>query len=107
MNDSSQHDLDGESGLEGIDLVPHLQMKGQVKDHPQGRQGSRQAHLKTAGLKFGHESDFRSLKRGPGWIQDPSSLPSSLWQVGVNPNYCQEYSLVEVILGVAGGVDLS
>ena len=74
MNDSSQHDLNGKSGLEGIDLVPYCQMKG----HPPGRQGLRQVHLKTAGLVFGLKSERQRLEMVPDWIQDPSSLPSNL-----------------------------
>ena len=74
MNDSSQHGLDGKSGLEGIDLVAHRQMKG----HPLGQQGLRQVHLETAGLEFGLKSERQRLKRVPDWIQDPLSLPSNL-----------------------------
>ena len=52
MNDSSQHGLNGKSGLEGIDLAPHRRMKGLMKGHPPGRQGLRLVHLETAGLEF-------------------------------------------------------
>ena len=71
VNDSSQHGLNGKSGLEGIDLAPHRRMKGLMKGHPPDQQGLRQVLLETAGLEFG-------LERVPDWSQVPSSLPSNL-----------------------------
>ena len=83
-------------------MVIHCQMKG----NPQGWQGLRWVCLKTVELEFGHESDHQSLKVVPDKIHDPSSLLLNLLQVGEHPACCQEYSLVEVILGVANVVQL-